>query len=273
MMGDYDFLSNEAEAIKKRKPQKVKFLDVELPETSNVSAVAIVREKMVKGDQQISAMEKEAEGFSLTGQAGFDNLTEMIGQVKTLEKLLTEAVEIHTKPIYARYKELRNILTQRTNRLKKLIEGLQKKQNQIGYQMEMERRERERKAREEAAKLQAKLDREQAELDKKEKARAKKEGREPELQKPIVVDAPTIPKETKTVTESGSAKIEMVLVATIQNPDSPFVFKKIQQYFPRQYMELANKAMKKAIDEGVLGIKGADGVTVEEKASTKHRRR
>lgn len=285
-MTDYDFLSKEAQAINKRKTVEgktakavdypnptIEFFDVELPATSEKSLVETVREKMVKGDQLISKMQKEVDSFDLKGQEGFDKLTEMIGQVKTLDSRLEAAAKEHYDPPYQLYKKLRNIYTERKPKLEAMITSLSRLQRPIAHQLEMDRRKKQQEARKAAAKLQAEIDKQHEEQKKAEEKAAKKEKRDPVHMPLVTVDQPTIPKETKTVTESGRAAVKMVLVPTINDTRSSFIFDQVIKYFHFKYLDLAEKALKKAISEGILGLKGAPGVTVEEKADVSHRRR
>ena len=270
-MVDYSFLENQDG----KKRGRIEFFDVDMPATlpGITNSVEIVRKRMTEGDKKIDEMGAEVKALVLKDEADFGRATEMIGQLKNLKKLLSDAVNKYKDPIYDLYKTMRDILGVRKDKIDAHIEIIQQKQNQLAYQLEMNRREAKRRADEAAAELQKKLDAEQAAIDAKEKEKAKEEKREPVFSAPIKVDAPVIPKEIKTKTESGSAKIEMVLMPKITDIKSPYIFQKVIQHFQFKYKELAIKALEKDIKAGALGLKGAEGVTVEEKAVTKHRRR
>ncbi len=276
-----NFMENGSFSGKKR--GRVEFFDAELPEQfagppakkEGKTELEIVRERMERGDEKIDEMGKEVDEveFSGQGQAGFDRATEMIGQVKKLKSRLEVSVNEYKDPIWEQYKTLRNILTTRTSKLDDQIVTLKAKQNVVAGELEMARREEKRKADEAAAKLQAKIDAEQKKLDEAEKKAAKKEKREPVYQPPVVVDKPEIPKTIKTKTESGSATIKMILVPTITDLSSEFLQDMMLNYFREKYEELALKACNAAIKAGALGLAGAKGIKVEEKADTTHRRR
>jgi len=59
----------------------------------------------------------------------------------------------------------------------------------------------------------------------------------------------------------------------LANLKAEYVIDKVLYYFEDKFMDLATKAAEKAIRAGAIGLKGAPGITVEEKAVTKHRRR
>ena len=244
-----------------------------IPSGKQLTTTDLVREKIKAGKKNIEKMKKEADALTVEDRAGFNRSVEMIGQLKNLKKSLTDAVNHIIQPIYQEYKEGRNILTAFTPNLDKIQAAIQKKQDDYAYKAEMKRREDARKAAEDARKLQAKIDAEQKKIDDAEKAAAKKEEREPQYLPPIKVDTPVIPKEIKTKTESGSAKIEMVLVHTITDINSTFLHQLILDHCGPAYKTLADQACKKAIKAGAIGLAGAEGITVEEKAITKHRRR
>ena len=286
-MVDYGFLEPE-------KGGRVEFLDVDLPDEIEIEGPTIrklmpgdkvvtagkqltttdlVRQKIKAGEKNIESMKKEADGLAVENSDGFDRAVEMIGQIKNLKKSLTDAVNAIIQPIYQEYKEGRNILTSFTPKLDKIHATIKEKQDAYAYKAEMKRRADAQKAADEAARLQAKIDAEQAALDAKEKAAAKKENRAPQYLPPVKVDAPVIPREIKTKTESGSAKIEMVLVHTVTDIKSTFLHKLILDHCGPAYKTMADQACKKAIKAGALGLAGAEGITVEEKAVTKHRRR
>ena len=295
-MVDYDFLTNGETSAESKKietikeptirklmpgekvvpanmgPGRVEFMDIDLPEKTK-GAVDLVRHKMIEGDQRIQLMKKEADALAVKDDETFVRASEMIGQTKNLKKFLEDAVNEIIKPLYQEYKKGRNILTERTGKLDAIIKAIQGKADAHAYKLEMQRREEERKAREAAAKLQAELDKAQRAAEAAERKAAKAEKRDPVKYEPIVVDTPVVPKEIKLKTESSSAKIEMVLVPTIEDPKAEYVIDKILYYFESQFMDLALKAAIKAIKAGAIGLKGAPGIKVEEKAVTRHRRR
>ena len=265
-------------------PGRVEFFDVDLPPSKKhhigkdatfeiLSTTDMVRQQIKSGEAGLESMKKEAEALTVENSDDFNKAVEMIGQIKNLKKSLTDTVNAIIQPIYQEYKSGRNILTSFTPKLDAIQAAIKEKQDAYAYKAEMARREAERKAAEETAKLQAKIDAEQKALEEAERKAAKAEKREPVKYEPIKVDTPVIPKEIKTTTESGSAKIEMVLVPTITNAKSEYVIDKVLYYFEKQFMDLALKAANKAIKAGAIGLKGAPGITVEEKAITKHRRR
>ena len=294
-MVDYGFLEN---GEFKGKGKRVEFFNVDLParnittsqkveeeakkardeyfEEKTITVLTttdLVRKRIKEGEACLESMQKEAESLTVDNPYGFDRAVEMIGQIKNLKKSLTDAVNAVIQPLYQEYKSGRNILTSFTPKLDAIHAAIKEKQDAYAYKAEMARREAERKAAEEAAKLQEKIDAEQKALEAAERKAAKAEKREPVKYEPIKVDTPVVPKEIKTTTESGSAKIEMVLVPTITNPKEEYVVDKILYYFESQFMDLALKAANKAIKAGAIGLNGAPGITVEEKAVTKHRRR
>lgn len=274
-MVDYDFLTKGASA----KSNRVEFLDIDLPpgEIKNLpdtnSPLKLAKMEMLKGDKLIADMKKEAEEYEGEGEAGLAKLNEMIGQVKTLDGKLESATKKYSDPYYKKYKDIRNVYTPRSTELNEIRAVLQRKLNQVANEVRLERQKEQQKIKEEAAKLQAKIDKEQDELRKKEKEAAKKENREPVRMAPIVVDVPAISQKTKTVTESGSTIIDTELVAKIQNLGSKFILQMVLNYRREKYLDLAEKALKDAVAGGVLGLKGADGVTVTEETVASHRKR
>ena len=274
MVINYNFMENGSFSGEKK--GRVEFLNtgVDLPGRSGgKTSIEQVRHKMVEGDQRIALMKKQTDELTVEDEATFFQASEMIGQTKNLKKLLEDAVNVIIRPLYQEYKKGRNILTERTGKLDDIIKAIQAKADAHAYKLEMQRREEERKAREAAAKLQAELDKAQRAAEAAERKAAKAEEREPVVHEPIVVDAPVVPKEIKVKTESSSAKIEMVLVPMITNPKDEYVIDKVLYYFEDKFMDLATRAAEKAIKAGAIGLKGAPGITVEEKAITKHRRR
>jgi hypothetical protein len=276
-MVDYGFLKNS----NGKKRGRVEFLDVDLPASDGgpselgkqLTTTELVRQKIKAGKKGLENMRKEADDFECKTESDFYRGVEMVGQCKKLEKQLTDSVNGAIKHLWDEWKEGKNILSVFTDEIKKVQAIPQGKIDAYAHQAEMKRRSDAQKAADEAARLQAKIDAEQASLDAQEKEAAKKEGREPVYLPPITVDKPVIPQEIKTKTESGSAKIEMVLEHTITDITSPFLHKLILDYCGPAYKTIADQACKKAIKAGAIGLKGASGITVEEKAKTKHRRR
>jgi hypothetical protein len=274
-MVDYSFL----EQANGKKRGRVEFFDVDLPPgrveitDKQLTTTDRVRQQIKAGEAGLKSMQKEVDELVVETKEDFYRSVEMIGQIKNLKKWLIDAVNEIIMPQYQEYKAGRNILTAFTPKLDRQKAQIEAKQETYSYKAEMARREAERRAAEEAAKLQAKIDAEKKKMDEAEKKKAKKEKREPVFHEPIVVDTPVVPKEIKTITESGSAKIEMVLVPTITEPKNGYVIDKVLYYFEKQYLDLALKAANKAIKAGAIGLKGAPGISVEERAVTKHRRR
>jgi hypothetical protein len=272
---DYSFLKQS----NGKKRGRVEFFDVDLPPGrveitgKQLTTTDRVRQQIKAGEAGLKSMQKEVDELVVETKEDFYRSVEMIGQIKNLKKWLIDAVNEIIMPQYQEYKAGRNILTAFTPKLDRQKAQIEAKQEPYSYKAEMARREAERRAAEEAAKLQAKIDAEKKKMDEAEKKKAKKEKREPVFHEPIVVDTPVVPKEVKTTTESGIANIKMVLVPTITEPKNEYVIDKILYYFEDKFMELALKAANKAIKAGAIGLKGAPGISVEERAVTKHRRR
>jgi hypothetical protein len=260
-MVDYSFL----EQANGKKRGRVEFFDVDLPPGrveitgKQLTTTDRVRQQIKAGEAGLKSMQKEVDELVVETKEDFYRSVEMIGQIKNLKKWLIDAVN--------------EIIMPHTPKLDRQKAQIEAKQEPYSYKAEMARREAERRAAEEAAKLQAKIDAEKKKMDEAEKKKAKKEKREPVFHEPIVVDTPVVPKEVKTTTESGIANIKMVLVPTITEPKNEYVIDKILYYFEDKFMELALKAANKAIKAGAIGLKGAPGISVEERAVTKHRRR
>lgn len=246
-------------------------LDAELPEA--VDRLDMVRKKTAAGLEKIESMRTEAIALEIKSDNDFSRAIEMVGQCKKLKKMLEDAVNNHIKPLWDEWKSGKNILTATTSKIDAVQKIPQGKADAYAHEIEMARRKKQQEAEAEARKLQQRLDAEQREREAAERKAAKAEKRKPVYQAPIVVDKPVIEKEVKIKTESAAATIETYLDAEIQNLGSKFVLQMVMNYKRKQYLDLAEKALKAAIKAGVLGINGADGVKVVEKTKTGTRRR
>lgn len=253
---------------------KIEFIDEELPATfGGDEIIDIMRQRVEMGDALIDEMGLEARAVVLKTEADLAIATEMQGQIKDLIAQLTKTIKVKSDYYYGIYKRLRGILTVRTDKLEASARVLQKKQNELAHKLRMERRREQQEAEAEARRLQEKLDAERREQEKVEIEAAKVDGREPELKPRIVVDKPVIDESVKVKTESASTTIKSYLAPVIENLGSKFILQMVMNYYRKQYVELAEKSLKAAIKAGVLGLKGADGVKVEERTKAKNIKR
>ena len=235
--------------------------------------VELARAVLAAFDEQIAAMHNEAAELAIKNDADFNQAVEMRGQAKTLKKKIVEAAEQFSKPLYQKYKSVKNLETSITGPLDETDSTLKKKTDDFAYLKLLAERKREQEAREQAAALQAKIDAEQRAQAERERAAAKNEKREAVIPDRIVVDVPVVPVKVAAKTEHGSVSVKMVLKAEITNLASEFVFTTVLNQCRAAYKTLAETALKKAISAGAVGLAGGPGVDVREVADTQHRRR
>jgi hypothetical protein len=273
-MVNYDFVEFLNEDISSKVPDSHAEAGRNIPATATKKdPVELARAILVKFEGKIAFMHGEAEELEIAADADFNRAVEMRGQGKTLAKQIVEAAEQFSKPLWKKYKEIKNLETSITAPLAETDKLLKKKTDDFAYIKLLAQRKAEQKAREEAAKLQAKIDAEQRAQAAAERAAAKKEKRAAVIPEPIVVDVPVVPQAVAAKTEHGSVSLKMVLKGEITDLESDFVFKMVLAELRVAYRTLAETALKKAIKAGAVGIKGGPGVTVREVAETQHRRR
>ncbi len=270
-LGDSFRSKNKAEG----KNAKIDFMDANLPASfdEGQELIDMVRERVEKGDKGIDDIGKQVDSLQLKTEPDMALATEMQGRIKDLKSRLKKAVEPKKDYYYRIYKQLLGILNVRINKLDKHSKRLQKKQDNLAHMIAMEQRRKQQEAEAEARKLQERLDAEARAQEKKELAAAKAERRAPVKMPRIVVDKPVIERTVKVKTESASTTIETYLSPTIDNLGSKFILQMVLNYYRPKYLELAEKALNAAIKAGVLGLKGADGVRVEEKQRAKNIKR
>jgi len=235
--------------------------------------VELARAVLAAFDEQIAAMHNEAAELEIKTDIDFNRAVEMRGQAKTLKKKIVEAAEQFSKPLYQKYKSVKNLETSITGPLDDTDKTLKKKTDDFAYIKLLAERKREQEAREQAAALQAKIDAEQESQAERERAAAKKEKREAIIPDRIVVDVPVVPAKVAAKTEHGIVNVKMVLKGEVTDLESDFVFKLVLAQTRAGYKTLAETALKKAISAGAIGLAGGPGVEVREVADTQHRRR
>lgn len=196
---------------------------------------------------EIDRMSKLAMGLKVIDDASNQNATLLTTQAKNIEKAI-EKKRIELKEPYLR---VTSVLDSETKSLKDRLIMVQKHINSLIspylQKKENERREAERKAKEEAARLQAELDEkarierekaaEEARLKAIEEGKTKKQAEaEAKQAAALVEDAPTIvmeaPAELKINTDAGSAKLaeswDFEILNPMMLPESAFKIRREQ---------------------------------------------
>lgn len=235
--------------------------------------IAVARHEVkVRGDALAKTL-NEADALVIADNDGLLTATELQGQIKKALKEIQTAGELLYKPRYNEYKAILNVINAAKSEPEKRVKSLQSKMDSFATLQEMERRKKERAALDAAAALQKKLDAEQAAINERARAAAKKEKKKFVAPERVIVDAPIIPRTIEARTEHGSAKLDSELIAEITDYNSDYIIQCMFDYCWPAFKTLALTAIKKAIKAGALGIAGADGVTVTEKTTVKHRRK
>jgi phage-related tail protein len=195
-------------------------------------------------DGEIARWESDAKALTVNSDATAATATEMTGQVKRLAKQIDDRrKDIIAEPdSYVR--KVNGFVKPLQDRLKALESYIKRKFAEYAYQVELERREFERKQREAAVRLQAELD---------EAAKAK--GVEPVQVAPVAVSI------RKEPTRSDSAVASSVMVMKHRVTDPALV--------PREYLAVDDAAIKAAIKAGIRAI---PGVEIYEEAEVRVRR-
>lgn len=180
---------------------------------------------------KVSAMEAEAAGMTVNSAAAASNATEMTGQVKRLMK----SVDDRRKEIIAEpdsfVRKVNGFVKPISDRLKAIEALLKRKLSDHAYQVELQRREIERKQNEARIALQKQVD-----------AEAKAKGVETVTLPPVAI--PT----KKEPVRSDSAVSSAVPVWKHEVIDAGAV--------PRQYLIVDEMAIRAAIKAGIREIPG-----------------
>lgn len=219
--------------------------------------ITAAQNRLAEFEAKVLELKAVAIKFEIVDDQSFVRLAEMTGQAKQLDKNIGRAAEAFYIDAYNYYKSVLNIKNSITNITAEIARILKQKSNEYAYKKELDRREAEKKARAEAAKVQAKLD-----------AQAKKKGVAPITMAP----APVIPKDTGPLkTQSGTMSTKMVWTFELEDLTSKAVFDLVLRTTPAKYREVAEAALKKAVKSGVH--EKVEGVRFFERAETTHRAR
>jgi hypothetical protein len=181
----------------------------------------------------------------------------MAGQSKQLAKAIDRAAEGFYIDAYNFYKSVLNIKNSITNVTTVIGKILKRKGNEYAYQKELDRREDEKKAKAEAAKIQKRLN-----------AQAKKKDVAP-VKMQTTFNMPQTAGPVKT--QSGSMSTKMVWDFELTDLTSKDVFDLVLRTNPAKYRDVAEAALAKAIKAGVH--EKVKGVRFFERAETTHRAR
>jgi len=200
---------------------------------------------LAKYEDQIDTMAMTIRGIEVIDDTTCHTATLYTTQAKKLRQTVDAEHKRLKEPYLNVTRELDGFRKRISDRIQDIEDMVNGKIRPYLQQKENERREAERKAREEAARLQAELDararaeamrladeaRQKALAEKKSKAEAEAAAKAAEVMAepaPIIVVA--IEKETKAVTESGTAKLKEEWTWAITNfkdlPDAAFDFRK-----------------------------------------------
>jgi hypothetical protein len=189
----------------------------------------------------IEGMLEIAQNYRVSDQKSNADAVAKISDAKKLTKTLESERKRVIKEPYNFVSKVNSFVKQFTEPLKEIERILKSKVGQYQHRIELERRESEKKAREEAAKLQADLDKE-----------AKAKGVEPVKVAPVAV----APLDTVTRTDDGaSGHIRKEWVGEIENPSQ----------VPREFCSPDQKLIREAVKAGKREI---PGVKIYEKIIT-----
>jgi hypothetical protein len=242
-------------------------------QTPVVDVVVVARNAVTVKEGALAKDLNRADEITVENNEDLLEATDLQGRLKTGLKAVQTAGEKYFKPFFNQYKSILNITNTAKSHVEPRIKKLQNKMDSFATLQEVERRKKEQEAKDKAADLQKKIDDEAAELARKAKATAKKSKAVYVPPPRIVVDAPVIPKTIEARTEHGTSKLDTVLIGEVTDFNSDFVRQLMIDYCMPAFRTLAQVAVDKAINAGALGLKGADGVTVTEKTTVKHRRK
>jgi hypothetical protein len=190
-----------------------------------------VRDQFREYDQAIDQMVEQSQGHDVKNDATVKAAVSMAGQAKQLynriEKQRKDIVEEPNRFV----KTVNAFCKDYQSRLEKIERTLKQKISDYRYQIELARREQERRAQEETKKLQAALDKE-----------AKEKGVDSIKVAPVVVPEA----ETVVRTEEGSSYEVSVWICEVVEPGS----------VPREYCEPVKKLLDNAVKMGVREIPG-----------------
>jgi hypothetical protein len=195
-------------------------------------------------EDKVSVMEAEAQAIEVKTSAAAANATEMTGQVKRL----ANQIDARRKEIIAEpdsfVRKVNGFVKPLADRLKALEALLKRKLSDHAYQVELQRREIERKQTQARIELQKQVD-----------AEAKAKGVE------SVVIAPVAMPTKKEPVRSDSAVSSAVMVWKHEVIDAAAV--------PREYLMVDDKAITAAVKAGIRSI---PGVRIFEEAEMRVRR-
>lgn len=239
---------------------------------------------LVKGfdsfTKKIGTMAAEADKHQVTDDASNAQAVEMIGQVKKLSNAIEKKRKQVTEPYHFVKKTIDGHCKPIKDSLLSIQRGLESKIRPYLNKKEQERREAERKAQEEAARVQRELkekarqEAEKAAEEARKKAEAEglaEEEVEREARKaaaqveeaPVIV-AESVPEETKTKTDSGTAALKKEWVWELED------FTELPEEIIKSRWEYIVKAIAPAINARVkAGIRTIPGVKIFKQATVK----
>jgi len=265
---------------------KVVDAEYDAPAVAPQLSLEAVKPRFLEYKKEIARIVDEARALEIVD----DQTRTLAVEIGTGAKKIARKIEVRRKEVL----EDAQAFISKVNGFCKLFTGplgdaelmLKQKLSQYSAQIELARREAERKAREEAERIQAELQRQAEETNRKareeamrkaeeeaaarkaseaeiEKARrqAEAEARANEIQAPAVV-APVVPEVSKTVrTETGGSSYEVKRwVCRVVDPKA----------VPREYCEPVKKLLDNAVQ---MGVREIPGCVIEEITETRFKSR
>jgi hypothetical protein len=236
-----------------KKPEYVVASKMEVIEINYSDVVDRGRTVLAKWDGEINNMTKQVDALKIQSNEDLATSAEMTGQLKKMIKEVTTAAEgVYLEP-YKTYKTILGLKNSITKKLDALVFKLNKKNNDYAWQVELERREQEKKMQEAEAALQKKI-----------AAQAKKK----KIELPPAPVTSKLPEKQSLKTESGTMSIKLVMVGEIQDLNSAELFAHVVRMQKEAYQKLAEKTIKGLIKVGITECKG---VNFEKRPEAKHR--
>jgi len=228
---------------------------------------------------ELDTLASQASALTVEDDTGAQIANDMISQLAILRRKIRKKKDEIKRPYLDVIQPIDAAVKRFVDRLSDLEWQVKRKLTPYLQKKEEERREAERKAREEAARLQAELERkakEEAErlaaearakalAEGKEKAEAEAEARAvAAMAEPAPVVVPDVPKETKIESEIGGSKLKEIWTFEILNlkemPDEAFEARR----------EQVEKALKPWINAQIrAGIRNIPGVRIFRQVETK----
>ena len=181
--------------------------------------------------ERVVEMVAQAEAVEVRDETTVQQAVGMAGTLKKLNKSIEDLRKRATDQPREFISSVNNLCKSFQSELERGETCLKRKISDHQYRLEMERRERDRKAREEAERLQRQLDKE-----------AKSKGVEaPTVQTPVAQEAPTVVR-----TEAGSAHQRKTWAFEVVN----------EAAVPREYCAVDERKIREAVKNGVREIPG-----------------